>query len=373
MVLNMQRFDYVLIGGGHANCAVLADWTRRGKPGDMRVGLITPQPFLVYSGMVPGWIAGDYPIEAGRVDLARLAARAGVELVLDRCCGFGGEGRSVVLASGAQVGFTGAAIDTGGVGKAGQAFGDDPRVLDVRPMDQFISQLEAWRKAAGAGRKQIIVAGGGAGGVELAFALRNMASMPQTPDVALVTGRSGLLPGFAARLQRLAAAELARQGIRVCNGDVELGPDGLHAGNARLEPADLIVAALGSAAPDWPRASGLACDEAGFILVDKHQRSLSHPHILAAGDVASRSDRCVPRSGVHAVHTGPVLAANLRAIMQGKQPTAMYRPRPASLYLLRTGTGSALASYGPLAAQGRWAHHLKRWIDTRWIGAYASV
>ncbi len=369
----MQRFDYVLIGGGHANCAVLADWARRGKPHGVRAALITPQPYLAYSGMVPGWIVGNYPSAVGQVDLARLAARAGAELVLDRCCGIGAQGRSVVLSSGEEVGFTGAAIDTGGVGQGAQILGNDPRLLDVRPMDQFISRLAAWRQAHQAGGKQIVVTGGGAGGVELAFALRNMAGIAAACNVTLVTGRSGLLPGFAQRLQHLAAAELSRQNITVLIEDARLAAGALHAGKARIEPAHLIVTALGSAAPDWPHASGLACDEAGFIAVDKHQRSLSHPHILAAGDVASRSDREVPRSGVHAVHAGPVLAANLRALVLGEQPAAIYRPRPASLYLMSTGTGSALASYGPLAGQGAWAQRLKRWIDTRWIGAYAKL
>jgi NADH dehydrogenase FAD-containing subunit len=189
----------------------------------------------------------------------------------------------------------------------------------------------------------------------------------------LVTGRSGLLPGFAPRLQRLAAQALHRRGIAVIAGEATLAGGVLRAGEGALEPADLIIAALGSAAPDWPRAGGLACDEAGFIAVDHHQRSISHPHILAAGDIASRSDRVVAHSGVHAVHTGPVLAANLRALLTGKPPRRSYTPRPASLYLLSCGDGTALASYGPLAAHGRWAAALKQWIDRRWIAAYAKA
>lgn len=369
----MRSFDLVLVGGGHANLAVLAARVRHGAPAGMRAALITPQPFLTYSGMVPGWIAGDYAVADGRVDLFRLAERAGVELVLDRCVGIEGDGHECLLASGSRLRFVHAAIDTGGAGQGACVLGDDPRMIDVRPMDDFTAQLARWRDANLAGNKRIVVIGGGAGGLELAFGLRNMAGIAAPYKVVLVTGESGLLPGFAPRLRRLAARELARQGISVAAHDARIANGSLLAGAHNLEPCDLIITALGSAAPQWPRASGMACNPAGFIAVDRFQRSHSHPHILAAGDVAARSDAAVPRSGVHAVYAGPVVAANLRAMMQGREPAACYRPRTFSLYLMSTGAGSALVSYGPLAAQGVWAAHLKRWIDTRWIAAYAKL
>jgi NADH dehydrogenase FAD-containing subunit len=73
------------------------------------------------------------------------------------------------------------------------------------------------------------------------------------------------------------------------------------------------------------------------------------------------------------VFAGPVLAANLRAAASGEAPRARYRPRRHSLYLLNTGDGSAIASYGPLVAEGRWVLALKHAIDKRWIGQYAAL
>ena len=120
--------------------------------------------------------------------------------------------------------------------------------------------------------------------------------------------------------------------------------------------------------PAPPRPSGQ-----GFALVDAQQCSLSHPHILAAGDVAARADRPLAHSGVHAVKAGPVLAANLRSILAGEAPRASYRPRRHSLYLINTGEASAIASYGPLVAEGRWVLALKHRIDKGWIAAYAKA
>jgi NADH dehydrogenase FAD-containing subunit len=369
----MRDYDLVLVGGGHANLAVLADWIRSGAPGGARAALVTPQPYLAYSGMVPGWISGHHQLAQGWVDLAALAARAGIALISGRCVAIDPDARALTLGSGAQLTFGIAAIDAGGVGRAAALLGDDPRILDVRPMDGFAARLDQWRTANRSGGRRIAVIGGGAGGVELAFACANMGGRDGQNEVVLVTGRGGLLPGFAPRLQRLAAQHLQRRRIAVVEAEAALAGGALHAGESLIEPADLIIAALGSAAPDWPRAGGLACDDAGFIRVDRHQRSLSHPHILASGDIASRSDRAVARSGVHAVHTGPVLAANLRALLTGKPPRRSYTPRPASLYLISCGDGTALASYGPLAAHGRWAAALKQRIDRRWIAAYAKL
>lgn len=362
----------LLVGGGHAHVAVLADWIARGVPGGAHAVLLTPAPALRYSGMVPGWLAGQHGREEGLVDLAALAARAGVELLLDRCAALDPEARVVTTAGGARIGFALASFDTGGEGRGAALLGADPRLLDVRPIDVLVERLAALRTAR-RGARRVVVAGGGAGGVELAFGLRNLAGADPPPQVTLAAGEGGLLPGFAPGVRRRAARACAHQGIAVIAADARFEGGVLMAGTQSLEPADCVIAATGSAAPGWVRASGLATDADGFIAVDVHQRSPSHPHIFAAGDVAARTDRPLTHSGVHAVFAGPVLAANLRAAASGDVPRARYRPRRHSLYLLNAGDGSAIASYGPLAAEGRWVLALKHAIDKRWIGQYAAL
>jgi NADH dehydrogenase FAD-containing subunit len=358
----------LLIGGGHAHVAVLADWIRRGLPAGARAVLLTPQPTLRYSGMVPGWIAGQHTRDAGLVDLAGLARRAGVELVLDRCAAIDPDARRVTTGAVAAIAFDVASIDTGGEGRATALLGDDTRLIDVRPIGGFVDRLATLPR-----RLRVVVAGGGAGGVELAFALRNRAGASPRSDVTLVTGSAGLLPGFAPSVCNRVATALLRQGIALHLSDARLEGGAIMAGALSLEPADVIIAALGSAAPGWARASGLAVDAAGFIAVGPDQRSTSHPHIFAAGDVAARTDRPLAHSGVHAVFAGPVLAANLRATVAGAPPRQTYRPRWNNLYLMNTGDGSAIASYGALAAEGAWVLRLKHWIDKRWIAKYTAL
>lgn len=360
-----------LVGGGHAHLAVLADWIERGLP-CRSATLLTPHPTLRYSGMVPGWVSGQYDRDAGLVDIAALAERAGVHLVLDRCVGLDPAKRAIAIGNGGEIAFDIASFDTGGVGRARKILGDDRRLIDIRPIDRFVTELEERMPGLGA-LPRLAVVGGGAGGVEIAFALRNAALARTRPEVVLVAGSEGLLPGFARAVRQKVICAFADQRIEIVMHDARFEGGALVADGRSLEPLDLVVAAVGSGAPDWPGASGLAVDEAGFIAVDEHQRSISHPHIYAVGDVASRQDRRIAHSGVHAVKAGPVLAANLRASAKGYPPLRSYRPRPWSLYLISTGDGSAIASYGPLAARGRWVSRLKHRIDTRWIEKYARL
>jgi NADH dehydrogenase FAD-containing subunit len=357
----------LLVGGGHAHVAVLADWITRGLPQGIRAVLLTPSPTLRYSGMVPGWIAGQHRRDEGTVNLAALAARAGTELILNACIGVDPDAR-VVQTHQRDVAFDIVSFDTGGVARRSALPDDEPRVTHARPIDALVDRLSTVPATA-----RIIVAGGGAGGVELAFALRNRVRPPLASTVTLVTGRAGLLPDFAPSVQRRVAAALTRQGIRMHHADARLLDGSITAGDVSLEPADAIIAALGSAAPCWVRTSGLALDPAGFIAVDAHQQSLSHAHVFAAGDIAARPNQPVAHSGVHAVHAGPVLAANLRSVLHGQSPRAIYTPRRHSLYLLNTGDGSAIACYGPWSAEGRWVWRLKHWIDRRWIASYAAL
>ncbi|WP_285713426.1 FAD-dependent oxidoreductase [Erythrobacter oryzae] len=364
--------DVLLVGGGHAHVAVLADWIRRGVPRGLRAVLLTPEPALRYSGMVPGWLVGQHAQSDGLVDLAALARRAGVDLVLGRCAALDPEARLVTTADGRAIAFGLASFDTGGEGQGAALLGDDPRLVEVRPIGALVERLASSR-ASRRGLSRVVIAGGGAGGVELAFGLRNLAGADPRPEVTLVTGAGGLLPGFAGSVRARALRALVRAGIGVIAEDARFEGGVLMAGGQSLEPADCVIAATGSAAPAWVRASGIATDAAGFLSVDAHHRSLSHPHIFAAGDVAARIDRPLAHAGVHAVFAGPVLAANLREALAGKRPTATYRPRRHSLYLLNTGDGSAILSYGPFSAEGCWVLALKHRIDKAWIAKYARL
>ncbi len=353
----------VLVGGGHAHLGVLADWIRRGPPPAETI-LVTPARVALYSGMVPGWIAGRYTASDAGIDLQPLCARAGVQLLLARAIQLDPVARRLGLGDGSEIGWDFLSIATGSTPRLPPGAGDGSTVLAVRPIERLMAEIAEIPSA-----DAMAVLGGGAAGVELAFALDAAGHRP----VTLVTRDNGLLPAFAAGVRRRAEDALRERGIAIVAADGEMRDDGPLCAAGRMIEARRVIAAIGSGAPDWLTNSGLARDPAGFIRVDAAQRSLSHPRIYAAGDVARRIDRALPPSGVHAVFAGPVLAANLRAAIDGRPPPRRYRPRRWTLYLLSTGDGRAILSWGPFAAQGRWVWWLKDRIDRRFIARFRRL
>ncbi|MGI9591069.1 MAG: selenide, water dikinase SelD, partial [Myxococcota bacterium] len=78
---NAPTRDLLLVGAGHAHVQVLRRWMMRPVAG-VRLTLVVDRPEVVYSGMVPGFVAGEYAIQELEIDAVPLARRAGARVVL---------------------------------------------------------------------------------------------------------------------------------------------------------------------------------------------------------------------------------------------------------------------------------------------------
>ncbi len=363
----------LLIGGGHAHVHVLA--ALAAKPmADTDVTLLSPYSRQIYSGMLPGWIEGRYAIEDCCLALDLLAQRAGVRLAQSACDELDLEARQVLCANGDSIPFDHVSIDSGPVAHPDDLPGALEHALPVRPIEGFVAAWPGLLERARQSELKLAIVGDGAAAVELAFAMqaRFAAEGLDHARLALIGGNHRPLACFPLALRRKAMQLLAAKGIAHQAGRraVAVTPDHVQLDDGSQLAADAVLVATGAAAPSWPAHSGLATDSDGFIRVNRRLQSLSHPFVFAAGDVAAYSD-ARPKSGVFAVRAGPPLAANLRALCCG-QALHEWLPQKRALYLISTGNGNALASWGGFSASGAWAWRWKDRIDRRFMAQFGA-
>jgi selenide,water dikinase len=357
----------VLLGAGHAHLHVLRDIARR-PPRDARVTLISPQPAMLYSGMLPGLVAGHYRLEQCQVPLAPLLAGSEIRWLETAASAIEAEARKVRLGDGSTVGYDALSIDTGATMSREAIPGSAEHGLFVRPIERLPALWEALRRRAEDRYTVVVVIGGGPAGFELALAARH--ALGRQGHVSLVSGGEPLLPGYARGVRARALSVLRRRGVMLFDAAcTELrATQVVLEGGTRLY-CDAPLLAIGASAPEWLRGSGLALDADGYIATRQSLQSTSHPEVFAAGDVASRADAPRPKSGVHAVRAGPPLARNLRRWL-ADAPLAAHRPQVRSLNLLSCGRREAIAAWGSLAWQGRWVWWWKDSIDRAFVKRY---
>lgn len=339
----------VLAGAGHAHAVVLASLVRTPLYGGS-ITLVSPRARQLYSGMVPGVIAGHYGEAEASIDVASLAARAYAEFVEDEIVAIDSSRRAVRLAGGQSLDYDLLSLNVGS-GVALSSPGAAEHAIAVKPFENLLK----WQAG------HVAVAGGGAGGVELAMALRYRGA-----EVTVYSEGNAFAGDAAARIARALKRRRVdyRRGMRA--DAIEPGPV-VVSGSSR-QRFDLVLWAAGAAPLALLAQSGLALDEQGFVRVDEALRSVSHPEVLAAGDCAALGEA---KSGVHAVRQGAVLADNLRCLVSGMRPQP-YRPREKALLILTCGARYAIAVRGDWSAEGRWVWWWKNWIDRRWLKHLAA-
>lgn len=135
-----------------------------------------------------------------------------------------------------------------------------------------------------AGREAaIVVVGGGLTGIETAFELKE--AYPAL-GVSLVTA-GPLLSGWSPQAHEHLERRFREAGIQVFEGTrVHRVTASAVDTNLLSIPCDLCVWTAGFAFPGLPRDAGVAVSEEGKVLTDPYLRSVSHPEIYAAGDIA---------------------------------------------------------------------------------------
>ena len=372
----------VLIGGGHAHAIALKQWGLNPLP-EVDSILISDVEQTPYSGMLPGHVADFYSYEETHIDLRSLARFAGAKLIIDRAIGIDTENNKVICQH-HQLQFDYLSLDIGSTPQTITVPGAKEYAIPAKPVPLF---LDAWYRlkqsvannSNGDRPLSIIIVGGGAGGVELALnmqaSLRAIIGnkISQIQFHLIHRGRQ-LLASHNRWVSNKLQAILLDRGIQLHlkQSVVEVLSDRVRCESGLEIESDRVFWVTQAAAPDWIAKSDLATDEKGFILVGNTLQSVSHPHILAAGDIATMTDYSRPKAGVFAVRQGQPLFNNWHCLLTDR-PLQAYVPQTRYLALIGTGDRRAIASWGSWGWRSRIFWWLKDYIDRQFMSQFSNL
>jgi NADH dehydrogenase len=214
--------------------------------------------------------------------------------------------------------------------------------LEIRRRILLAFERAEWTREADERARLLtfVVVGAGPTGVELAGALREIAShtlrrdfrniRPEEARVILLEGGDQVLPGFGGALSETARRGLERVGVEVLLSRrvTDVDAQGVQTGDARIEAATVLWAAGVAAAP-VAQTIGATVDRMGRVHVEPDLSVPGRPDVFVIGDIAHFAHgRDTPLPGVAqvALQMGKHVAGSLRADAAGK-------PRRAFKYL----------------------------------------
>lgn len=375
-MLTPERKRLLLVGGGHAHLFVL-EALRREPPAlrqQLDITLLSREMETPYSGMLPGLVAGHFRTKECHIDLRALAAAADVRLLQATV------DRVDLLHNRAHAGDTGwdfdlISLDIGSTPPLDGIPGAVEVGLAVKPIDQFLQHWRQWQDDVEqlARPVHVVMVGGGAGGIEVLLAMAHRLHAQRALVKWSLVSRGALLPGYPRRAARLMAERLAAAGIalRTDSAISRVAPGRIWFADGSEAAFDQLLWATGSAPQAWPAAAGLDSTDEGFIQVNRHLQSTSHPQVFAAGDIATDPTQLRPKAGVFAVRQGPILAANLLRCARGEELIS-YQAQKDYLSLLSTGGQHAIAAWYGLVWQGQWVWRWKERIDRRFMKRFSE-
>lgn len=393
--LGMDRIKtLLLVGAGPAHLQVLAQLAAH-RRSDMDVTLIHPWSYLTYPAMVPGFVAGHYPLDACQVDLEVLLREAGARWISARCGGLDANTNSLMLDYGGS-GPSRSTDPTGGLVPRPAMLTydflsvDSPTVMEHRqleahlpgaaehgvptlPSEQWVNRWSTvlQRLKTQPGKTwHLSVVGAEDAALELLFAIRQgLQKAGVSALLRLVTQGGEPAASHSAGVRKRIEAQLQQHQIDVVpRRCVRVTADALQLDNGQRLPSDVTFIAHGATAPDWLHHSGLAQDGEGLIQVNAHLQSVSHRNVFAAGAVATRADR-PDAGGMQADNAGSDLAINLLASISD-QPLSTHKPTERSIQVIACGAGHGIAQWGWVSGEGGWAWNLRDKQDRAFVAQF---
>lgn len=385
--------EILIVGGGYAGFYTAWGLEKRLRPGEARVTIVDPRPYMTYQPFLPEVVAGSVEARHAAVSLRRHLHDT--RLVAGSVTEIRHSARTVTVRpeSGPPLDlhYDVLVVTAGAVTRTFPIPGLSDQAYGLKHVEEAVAirdrLLTSFDRAAGLPRGPertklltVTVVGGGFSGVEgfgelLALATALLKQYPEIgadePAFHLVEARDRILPEVADRPGAWVVRSLEKRGARVhLNTQLVSAEDGrVRLSDGTEYDSGLLVWTAGNAAnPIVHNHSDLPVDERGLLTVQADLRVTMDtevvPDVWAAGDDASVPDLAAGRPGAHtvpnaqhAVRQGKLLAKNILASLRGR-PTKDYVHH--SLGVVATlGLGRGIFQYRGLVIKGfpAWLMH----------------
>ena len=263
------------------------------------------------------------------------------------------------------------------------ALGARPHLPDIPGLDSAYKFNDMYdvRKIIGrlsaAENETIVVAGGGATGVEVAGEIAAyIEAAKRRQKVILVS--SSLLPGFPDNSRSWTKCYLQSIGVELRIGHeylvsrVEKGCIFLRGGS--MIKSDFIIWTGGTKASSLPKKIGLTTGDRDRVIVNQFLQSVDRHNIFVVGDCALILDdqgRHMPTNAQFAEQHGRLAARNIHAALTG-QGMQKYTPMLEG-FAVSIGPSFAVARFGTLDLYGSVAGSVKKLIKLKYLKEIAGV
>ena len=157
----------ILIGGGHSHIQVVKSLNKFKRPKYVDVTLIDMQHSAVYSGMVPGCVAGLYDFEETLIKLEPLAKWSGIRFIQAMVTEVNPDTCTVTLNDGQKLNYSVLSIDIGSASNGSKRLRDlaIETIIPTRPIASLVERIGkmSYNEIDQLDRNIVVVGGGIAG------------------------------------------------------------------------------------------------------------------------------------------------------------------------------------------------------------------
>ena len=364
----MAEKNLVLIGGGHSHILLMKKMGMKPIKG-LNITLVTPDPELVYTGMLPAAILGAYNYDQIKIDLIKLSKFAKCKIVFSYVNKINLQRKEVYLGERNPLEFDVLSIDIGINYQLTNIHGSEKFSIPVKPFDKFIHN---WSKfllnlKAPLSVPKISIIGAGAAGCELALCVNyKIKSLGFNPKVYLIEKNeiAGNLPNRAKnRILKLLDENniILRKNINISS----ITKGKIHCEDGEIISSDFILRAAGGIPQNWLSNTDLNLEK-GFISINQCLQSTSHDFVFASGDCASIVNNPNQKAGVFAVRAAPFLYRNIKNYISSKK-LIKYNPQKNFLQALTIDKKKALLFRGNFSINGIFPWLFKDFVDRSFI------